>query len=240
MEFLRDISAVSQIFVLTGAGISKESGIETFRDSDGLWNNHRVEDVATLEGFYRNPDLVYEFYNHRRKELNSGIKPNKAHLGLSNLEKYLKINIITQNIDNLHELSGSSNIIYMHGELNKARCIKNDQHVFQWTKDLTEKDKCSQCGSQMRPHIVWFGEMPFQMDEIHSIAEKSDLFVSIGTSGEVYPAAGFVNMFKDMQKPTLELNLEPSRNQNLFDFGIYKPATIAVEEFKDLIIKKLK
>ena len=234
------IKANYRIFVLTGAGISKESGIDTFRDSNGLWNNHKVEDVATPEGFYRNPDLVYDFYNKRRKELNSGIKPNNAHIQLANLEKILNINIITQNIDNLHELSGSSNIIYMHGELNKVRCVKNNHHVFKWTKDLTEKNKCIQCGSQMRPNICWFGEMPFQMDEIQSIALKSDLFVSIGTSGEVYPAAGFVNMFKDMQKPTVELNLEPSQNKNLFDFAIYKPATIAVEEFKDLILKKIK
>tara|TARA_Y100001970_G_C14112989_1_gene791962 strand:- start:162 stop:884 length:723 start_codon:yes stop_codon:yes gene_type:complete len=240
MDKFFNIKANSQIFVLTGAGISKESGIETFRDSNGLWNNHNVEDVATPEGFYRNPDLVYEFYNNRRKELNSGIKPNIAHIQLAKLEKYLKINIITQNIDNLHELAGSSNVIYMHGELNKARCIKNEQHVFKWMKNLTVNDKCNQCGSQMRPHIVWFGEMPFQMDEIQSIAENSDLFVSIGTSGEVYPAAGFVNMFKDMQKPTVELNLEPSRNQDLFDFTIHEPATIAVKEFKELILKKIK
>ena len=234
------ITANSQIFVLTGAGISKESGIDTFRDQDGLWNNHRVEDVATPEAFYRNPTLVYEFYNNRRKELNSGIKPNKAHFTLKNLENYLKINIITQNIDNLHEISGSSDIIYMHGELNKARCIKNDSHIYPWVNDLTEKDACIQCGSQMRPHIVWFGEMPFQMEKIHSIAEESSLFVSIGTSGEVYPAAGFVNMFKEMKKPTVELNLEPSLNQDQFDFAIHKPATVAVDEFKDLILKKIK
>jgi NAD-dependent deacetylase len=241
MEHFPHISANSEIFVLTGAGISKESGIDTFRDNDGLWNNHRVEDVATPEAFTRNPSLVYDFYNNRRRELNNGTKPNKAHLDLVELEKTLKINIITQNIDNLHEVAGNSSIIYMHGELNKVRCIKNDTHIHYWTNDLDETHKCPDCGgSQMRPHICWFGEMPFQMDEIHQKAKRCTLFVSIGTSGEVYPAAGFVSMFKEMNKPTIELNLEPSRNQDQFDFTIHKPATVAVEEFKDLILKKIK
>ena len=154
MEQFLNISANSQIFVLTGAGISNESGIKTFRDQDGLWNNYKIEDVATQEAFNRNPTLVYEFYNKRRKELNSGIKPNNAHFSLKKLEKYLNISIITQNIDNLHEVAGSSDIIYMHGKLNKVRCIKNDLHIYPWLDDLTEKDICNQCGSQMRPHIV--------------------------------------------------------------------------------------
>ena len=240
MEHFPHISANSEIFVLTGAGISKESGLDTFRDNDGLWNNHRVEDVATPEAFTRNPSLVYDFYNNRRRELNNGTKPNRAHLALVELEKTLKINIITQNIDNLHELAGNSSIIYMHGDLNKVRCISNEGHIHHWITDLNETHKCPECSSQMRPHICWFGEMPFQMDEIHQKAEQSALFVSIGTSGEVYPAAGFVSMFKEMNKPTVELNLEPSRNQNLFDFAIHKPATVAVEEFKNLILKKIK
>ena len=240
MEHFPHISANSEIFILTGAGISKESGLDTFRDNDGLWNNHRVEDVATPEAFTRNPSLVYDFYNNRRRELNNGTKPNKAHLELVELEKTLKINVITQNIDNLHEIAGSSSIIYIHGELNKARCIKNETHICYWINDLDETHQCSDCGFQMRPHICWFGEMPFQMDEIHQKAKQSDLFVSIGTSGEVYPAAGFVSMFKEMNKPTVELNLEPSRNQDQFDFAIHKPATVAVEEFKNLIIKNMK
>ncbi len=240
MEQLPQISADSQIFVLTGAGISKESGIETFRDSDGLWNNHRIEDVASPDGFYRNPTLVYDFYNKRRKELNSGIKPNRAHILLHELEKTYKIHIVTQNIDNLHEIGGSSSIIHMHGELNKARCIMNDNHIFDWLEDLNETDKCPKCNSQLRPHIVWFGEMPMQMEEIHNLAEQSSMFVSIGTSGQVYPAAGFVSMFKDMRKPTVELNLEPSNNQDQFDFAIHKPATVAVKEFKDLLLQNLK
>ena len=240
MEHFPHISANSEIFVLTGAGISKESGLDTFRDNDGLWNNHRVEDVATPEAFTRNPSLVYNFYNNRRRDLNNGTKPNKAHFELVELEKTLKINIITQNIDNLHQVAGNSLIIYMHGELNKVRCIKNDTHIHYWTNDLDETHKCPDCGSQMRPHICWFGEMPFQMDEIHQKAERSTLFVSIGTSGEVYPAAGFVSMFKEMNKPTVELNLEPSRNQDQFDFTIHKPATVAVEEFKNLVLKSIK
>ncbi len=236
-ERLLQIPANSSIFVLTGAGISKESGIQTFRDSDGLWNNHRIEDVASPEGFYRNPSLVYDFYNNRRKELNSGTEPNKGHFDLVELEKTFKINIITQNIDDLHEKAGSSSIIHMHGELNKARCIMNDEHLFDWFQDLNETHKCPNCGSQMRPAIVWFGEMPLQMKEIHDLAEQSSLFVSIGTSGEVYPAAGFVTMFRDMLKPTVELNLEPSRNQDQFDLSIHKPASIAVEEFTKLLLK---
>ena len=236
-ERLLQIPADSSIFVLTGAGISKESGIQTFRDSDGLWNNHRIEDVASPEGFYRNPSLVYDFYNNRRRELNSGTEPNKGHFDLLQLEKTFKINIITQNIDDLHEKAGSSSIIHMHGELNKARCIMNDNHLFDWFEDLNESHKCPDCGSQMRPAIVWFGEMPLQMEEIHDLAEQSALFLSIGTSGEVYPAAGFVTMFRDMSKPTVELNLEPSRNQDQFDFAIHKPASVAVEEFTELILK---
>ena len=128
------------------------------------------------EAFTRNPSLVYDFYNNRRRDLNNGIIPNNAHLELVELEKTLKINIITQNIDNLHEVAGNSSIIYMHGELNKVRCIKNDTHIHYWTNDLDETHKCPDCGSQMRPHICWFGEMPFQMDEIHQKAEQSTLF----------------------------------------------------------------
>ena len=194
MEQLLHITANSSIFVLTGAGISKESGVNTFRDQGGLWENHKIDEVASPEGFRKNPSLVYDFYNKRRKELNSGIEPNKA------------------------------------------RCIKNE-HIHSWTEDLNEIHKCSICGSQLRPHIVWFGEMPLQMDEIHAIALESSLFISVGTSGEVYPAAGFVSLFKEMKKPTMELNLEPSTNKDQFDFAIYKPATIAVEEFKNKLLK---
>ena len=238
MEQLSQILAKSKkLFILTGAGISKESGIETFTDSkDGLWANYNIEDVCTPLAFQRNPDLVYEFYNKRRQELNSGIKPNKAHKLLVELEKALEINIITQNIDNLHEISGSSSIIHMHGELNKVRCIMDESHIFEWYENLDETHKCPHCGAQMRPHVCFYGEMPYQMDEIHNLAMECSLFVSIGTSGGTYPAAGFVSLFKEMKKPTVELNLEPSLNQSQFDFAIHKPATVAVEEFKNLIL----
>ena len=170
MEQLAKILANSKkLFILTGAGISKESGIETFTDSkDGLWANYNIEDVCTPQAFLRNPDLVYEFYNKRRQELNSGIKPNKAHNILVELEKSLEINIITQNIDNLHEISGSSSIIHMHGELNKVRCIMDESHIFEWYENLDETHKCPHCGAQMRPHECFYGDMPYHMDEIHN------------------------------------------------------------------------
>ena len=206
MEQLIDITANSSIFVLTGAGISKESGVNTFRDQGGLWENHKIDEVASPEGFRKNPSLVYDFYNKRRKELNSGIEPNKAHYALYELEKTFKINIITQNIDNLHEKSGSSSIIHMHGELNKARCIKNE-HIHTGLKILMKLINALFVESQLRPHIVWFGEMPLQMDEIHAIALESSLFISVGTSGEVYPAAGFVNLFKEMKKTNCRIKL---------------------------------
>lgn len=228
----------SSIFVLTGAGISAESGIQTFRASTGLWNQHKIEDVASPEGFYRSPSLVYKFYNQRRKELLSGIKPNKGHLSLVDLEKYFKIYIITQNIDNLHERAGSTSVTHMHGELLQVRCIKNEEHIFNWHNDLDEKNKCEICNSSMRPNITWFGEIPMHMDKIYKLAEEADLFISIGTSGSVYPAAGFVSLFNEMGKPTIELNLEPSANIHQFTYSIHnKPATIAVEELKNILIK---
>ena len=133
-------------------------------------------------------------------------------------------------------MSGSSSILHMHGELNKVRCIMDESHIFEWYENLDETHKCPHCGAQMRPHVCFYGEMPYQMDEIHSLAIESSLFVSIGTSGGTYPAAGFVSLFREMKKPTVELNLEPSRNQSQFDFAIHKPATVAVEEFKNLIL----
>ncbi len=233
-----NISKNSDIFILTGSGISKESGINTFRDNDGLWSKYKIEDVANPEAFANNPTLVYDFYNKRRKELNfNAILPNKAHKILYELEKLFKINIITQNIDNLHEKALSSSILHMHGELNKVRCVQNDQHIHEWIDDLTENDKCLICGSKMRPHVVWFGEIPLKIDEIHNILFKSSLFVSIGTSGEVYPASNFVSISKSIGIKTIELNLEPSKNINLFDYSIHKPATVAVEEFKNILLK---
>lgn len=177
------------IVVLTGAGISAESGISTFRDSDGLWNNHRIEDVATFDAWKRNPELVLDFYNQRRRQL-AEVKPNDGHLALKKLESDYKVSIITQNVDNLHERAGSSSIIHLHGELTKVRSTLDESLVYDiGYNDLKLGDKCER-GSQLRPHIVWFGEMVPAMQEATSITQTADYLIVIGTSLVVYPAAG--------------------------------------------------
>ncbi len=220
------------IVILTGAGISAESGIQTFRAQDGLWENHKIEDVATPEGFQRDPDLVQAFYNKRRKGLqNPDIEPNAAHKALGELEKRLdgKVTIITQNIDNLHERGGSDNVIHMHGELLKARCSESNQVIEHKDDILTgELCHCCQIPAQMRPHIVWFGEMPLRMGDIYSALEEADLFISIGTSGVVYPAAGFVHDAKMHGAHTIEINLEPSAVESEFVEKRYGKASIEV------------
>ncbi|ERB64235.1 NAD-dependent protein deacylase [Vibrio coralliilyticus OCN008] len=228
------------VVVLTGAGISAESGIQTFRTQDGLWEDHRIEDVATPEGFERNPDLVQDFYNQRRLKLQEeGIEPNAAHLALGRLEKELEgtVTIITQNIDNLHERGGSVNVIHMHGELLKARCSESNQVVEEKgevkTGDLCH---CCQIPSQMRPHVVWFGEMPLRMGDIYESLEKADLFISIGTSGVVYPAAGFVHDAKMHGAHTLEINLEPSAVESEFEEKRYGKASIEVPKLVEEIL----
>ncbi|WP_434762842.1 Sir2 family NAD+-dependent deacetylase [Vibrio fortis] len=220
------------IVILTGAGISAESGIQTFRAQDGLWENHKIEDVATPEGFQRDPDLVQAFYNKRRKGLQSpDIEPNAAHKALGELEKRLegKVTIITQNIDNLHERGGSENVIHMHGELLKARCSESNQ-VIEHKEDILTGELCHCCQipAQMRPHIVWFGEMPLRMGDIYSALEEADLFISIGTSGVVYPAAGFVHDAKMHGAHTIEINLEPSAVESEFVEKRYGKASIEV------------
>ncbi|PWI34133.1 NAD-dependent protein deacylase [Vibrio albus] len=220
------------IVVLTGAGISAESGIQTFRAEDGLWENHRVEDVATPEGFIADPDLVQDFYNQRRRTLQSEeIKPNPAHKALGLLEQKLDgtVTIITQNIDNLHERGGSKNVIHMHGELLKARCCTSGQ-VVEHTEDIQTGDMCRCCTvpSQMRPHIVWFGEMPLRMEEIYSAIAQADLFISIGTSGVVYPAAGLVHEARLHGAHTIEINLKPSAVESQFEEKRYGKAGIEV------------
>ncbi|UTT84785.1 NAD-dependent protein deacylase [Vibrio pelagius] len=220
------------IVILTGAGISAESGIQTFRAQDGLWESHKIEDVATPEGFQRDPDLVQAFYNKRRKGLQSpDIEPNAAHKALGELEKRLegKVTIITQNIDNLHERGGSDNVIHMHGELLKARCSESNQVIEHKDDILTgELCHCCQIPAQMRPHIVWFGEMPLRMGDIYSALEDADLFISIGTSGVVYPAAGFVHDAKMHGAHTIEINLEPSAVESEFVEKRYGKASIEV------------
>ncbi|MCG9597480.1 NAD-dependent protein deacylase [Vibrio sp. Isolate25] len=230
----------NNIVVLTGAGISAESGIQTFRAQDGLWENHHIEDVATPEGFERNPDLVQEFYNQRRFKLQEkGIEPNAAHLALGRLEKELEgtVTIITQNIDNLHERGGSQNVIHMHGELLKARCSESNQ-VVEKKGEVNTGDLCHCCQipAQMRPHVVWFGEMPLRMGDIYESLEKADLFISIGTSGVVYPAAGFVHDAKMHGAHTLEINLEPSAIESEFEEKRYGKASIEVPKLVEEIL----
>lgn len=227
------------IVILTGAGISAESGIQTFRSEDGLWEKHKIEDVATPEGFARDPQLVQTFYNERRKQLQSGIQPNAAHKALERLERELKgdVTIITQNIDDLHERAGAQNILHMHGELLKARCCKSN-HVIQWKGDISKEDVCHCCQipSVLRPHIVWFGEMPIFMDEIHAALIKADLFISIGTSGVVYPAAGFVHEASIAGAKTIEINLQPSAQESEFDEKRYGKASLLVPALVDELL----
>jgi NAD-dependent deacetylase len=209
-----------KIVVLTGAGISAESGIRTFRASDGLWEDHRVEDVATPEGYVRNPEHVLTFYNQRRQALSQPqIKPNAAHYALAELQQKFdgEFLLVTQNIDNLHERAGSTNVIHMHGELLKVHCPKSKK-VFPWPNDLTSSDHCTCCQPAMplRPHIVWFGEMPLEMDTIYKHLLNADLFIAIGTSGKVYPAAGFVQEATQAGADSIEINLDDSDTGSYF------------------------
>lgn len=224
----------SHVVVLTGAGISAESGIDTFRAVDGLWENHRVEDVATPEAFIRDPALVQRFYNLRRQHLLSGIQPNAAHKALADYAQRCpgSLTLITQNIDDLHERAGSNRVLHMHGELLKIRCKETEQ-LFDCRQDVSVSDPCACCNQpgNLRPHVVWFGEMPLYMDEIEQRLLNCDLFVSIGTSGNVYPAAGFFELAKHQGARTVELNLEPSLNASRFDQGFYGPASEIVPAF---------
>ncbi|MEL7485657.1 MAG: NAD-dependent deacylase [Pseudomonadota bacterium] len=219
----------ANIVVLTGAGVSAESGVSTFRDADGIWAQYDYREVATPEGFAANPALVHGFYNARRAAL-PHVAPNAAHRALARLESGLaeqggRMTLVTQNVDDLHERGGASRVLHMHGELSKARCDVCG-NVSSWKDDLSTELSCAQCGAvgAMRPHVVWFGEMPFFLREIEHAIADADLFVSIGTSGSVYPAAGFVAEARACNIPTLELNLEPSENAAIFDEGRYGPA----------------
>ncbi|MBU14146.1 MAG: NAD-dependent protein deacylase [Gammaproteobacteria bacterium] len=227
------------IVVLTGAGISAESGIETFRATDGLWANHPVDDVATPEGFERNPQLVYQFYNQRRRQLLSQeIRPNPAHTALARFEHEFdgEFLLVTQNVDNLHERAGSDKLLHMHGELLKMRCL-NSKLIFDISEDLDFDTHCRCCRSagNLRPHVVWFGEMPFHMNQINNALESCDLFVAIGTSGNVYPASGFYQTAKIRRAHTWELNLEETGSS--FDTHVYGPATETVPQFFEKILQ---
>jgi NAD-dependent deacetylase len=230
----------SSIVILTGAGISAESGLRTFRAEDGLWENHRIEDVATPEAFIRNPELVQRFYNERRRQLkDAAVQPNAAHLALAKLEREWsgKVLLVTQNVDNLHERAGSKNLIHMHGELNQVLCLACDA-ISNWTDDLLPESSCSHCDviGKLRPNIVWFGEMPIMMDEIADAISQCGLFVSIGTSGNVYPAAGFVQWANQTGAQTVELNLEPSRTRTQFAEGRVGSASVLVPRFVEELL----
>ncbi|TDQ49507.1 Sir2 family NAD+-dependent deacetylase [Permianibacter aggregans] len=223
------LDGARSIVVLTGAGISAESGIKTFRASDGLWEDHRVDDVATPEGFRRNPALVHHFYNRRRQQLLSdAIQPNKAHQALADFERQFAGDflLVTQNIDDLHERAGSRKLIHMHGELLKMRCAVSGR-IFECRIDLSTELRCECCHlpSRLRPHVVWFHEMPLAMERIFDALSRCDVFVSIGTSGNVYPAAGFVEVANQAGAKTIELNLEPSLTRNAFQYAEHGLAT---------------
>lgn len=208
----------TNLVVLTGAGVSAESGIRTFRATDGLWEDHRIEDVASPEGYQRDPALIHKFYNERRSSLLAA-EPNQAHLALAKFEKVFNGNflLVTQNIDDLHERSGSRNLIHMHGELLKAHCDQCGD-ITEVTGSIEPQTTCEECNKgYLRPHIVWFGEMPLLMDKIQCALNRCDTFISIGTSGLVYPAAGFVQIAKSVGAYCIEANLESSSIADGFD-----------------------
>jgi len=233
-----DFAGVSSIVVLTGAGVSAESGLATFRGPDGLWEGHRVEDVCTPEAYRRNPALVHEFYDARRAKLRT-VEPNAAHKALARLDDEWpgKLLLITQNVDDLHERAGSKRLLHMHGELASAWCLACGER-FGWEGPMGEEARCPTCDSQghVRPDIVWFGEMPYEMDRIEEALRACDLFVSIGTSGAVYPAAGFVQTARYCGATTLEINLEPSLGSTLFDESRTGRAGDLVPVFVDEIL----
>jgi NAD-dependent deacetylase len=231
------------IVILTGAGISKESGLDTFRDKDGIWSKVRVEDVATPDGFRRDPARVHAFYNARRHNLvEGGVLPNPAHLALARLEREWpgEVLVVTQNIDDLHERAGSRNLIHMHGELLKIRCARCAR-PFPWTGDLNVEDKCPDCYrvGTLRPHVVWFGEVPLEMERIFEALADCSLFISIGTSGHVYPAAGFVQTVRSQGRAhSIELNLEPSESASLFAESRLGPASRLVPAFVEELLSR--
>ena len=207
------------IVVLTGAGISAESGLPTFRATDGLWEGHRVEDVASPEGYWRNPEMVHRFYNLRRAAL-PAVRPNAAHDALVRLEREWPggFLLVTQNVDDLHDRAGSRRLLHMHGELLKARCLECEQSM-RWTGDINVDSRCPHCGAEgsLRPDIVWFGEMPCYMDEILAGLRGCGIFIAVGTSGHVYPAAGFVEAASGAGARTIEVNLAGTAASHAFD-----------------------
>ncbi len=236
---MRDMNQIRNIVILTGAGISAESGIDTFRGGGGLWEQHRVEDVATPEAFQRDADLVLRFYDMRRAAIQTK-KPNAAHAALARLDRAWsgELLIVTQNVDDLHERAGARRILHMHGQHLNAWCTGCDTRS-PWTGPLIGRPPCPNCLSpSLRPDIVWFGEVPYQMDVIYAALRKADLFVAIGTSGAVYPAAGFVRDARDLGIRTVELNLERSQRSNWFHDTRLGPASILVPEWVEEILAR--
>lgn len=238
-----DLSRVDgPIVILTGAGISKESGIDTFRDKGGLWSKVSIEEVATPEAFARDPVKVHDFYNTRRRDLQrDAIQPNPAHAAIARLERAWPhpVLTVTQNIDDLHERGGAEHLIHMHGEIRKVRC-RACRAVHAWDADVTVETECPACGvaGDLRPHVVWFGEMPFAMDEIERAVEEAALFVAIGTSATVYPAAGFVMLARENDCPvTLEMNMEETDGSGFFHHTIEGPAGETVPALVDRLLE---
>ncbi len=235
-----EMAKLRNIVILTGAGVSAESGIDTFRDAGGLWEQHRVEDVATPEAFARNPDLVLRFYDMRRAAIQTK-KPNEAHHALAELDRKWRgegrnLLIVTQNVDDLHERAGAERLLHMHGEHLKALCQACEVRS-PWLGPMIDRPPCPVCGARaLRPDVVWFGEMPYHMPEIYAAIRDADLFVSIGTSGAVYPAAGFVRDARAQGARTLELNLEPSQGSHWFDEARHGPATELVPEWVEELL----
>lgn len=229
------MAAIRNIVILTGAGVSAESGVPTFRGPDGLWEGQRVEDVATPEAFARNPALVQRFYDERRAALGR-VAPNAAHLALARLDAEWpgELLLVTQNVDDLHERGGARRLLHMHGELKRALCTACGA-ASAWEGELSGTPACPACETPgtLRPDIVWFGEMPYHMDAIEAAIDGCDLFVSIGTSGAVYPAAGFVGWARAAGAHTLEINLDPSAGTALFDVARHGPAGVLVPAFVD-------
>jgi NAD-dependent deacetylase len=230
---------IRNIVILTGAGISAESGLATFRDADGLWEGHRVEDVATPEAFRRDPELVQAFYDARRARLKE-VEPNAAHLALARLDEEWRgeLLIVTQNVDDLHERAGARRVLHMHGELKSAWCLACDERSH-WEEGLGNGPACPSCGerAKLRPDIVWFGEMPYEMERIERALMDADLFVSIGTSGAVYPAAGFVQTARFRGAHTLEINLAPSLGSVYFEESRTGPASELVPQWVEEVLR---
>lgn len=225
---------MKHIVVLTGAGMSAESGIKTFRDADGLWEGHDVMEVASPQGFEANPELVLEFYNQRRRQLFE-VKPNAAHKALADLESEYKVTIITQNVDDLHERAGSSTVVHLHGELLKARSTFDENDVVEWKTDLVIGDLCNK-GHQMRPHIVWFGEAVPMIEKAIAICETADILLIIGTSMQVYPAASLMH-YVAPNTPTYYIDPKPNLDSSKHVTVIAEPATTGIKKWIELLSK---